>query len=66
MRDMKRDLLDAIELCKTQSMCDLCPMREEICDSLNFSSAAYFRKVFQSIYKKSPTQMRKEDTKPAL
>ncbi len=32
---------------------------EEICDKLNFSSAAYFRKVFESIYKKSPSQMRK-------
>ena len=39
---------------------------EEICSRLNFSSAAYFRKVFQSIYHKSPTQIRKEDTKPAL
>ena len=35
---------------------------EEICDMLNFSSAAYFRKVFHDIYHKSPTQMRKEGT----
>ena len=35
---------------------------EEICDKLEFSSAAYFRKVFGSIYKKSPSQMRKERT----
>lgn len=33
---------------------------EEICDKLKFSSAAYFRKVFESIYKKSPSKMRKE------
>ncbi len=33
---------------------------EEICDKLGFSSAAYFRKVFESIYKKAPSQMRKE------
>ena len=33
---------------------------EEICDMLEFSSAAYFRKVFESIYNKSPSQMRKE------
>lgn len=34
---------------------------EEICDKLNFSSAAYFRSVFKSIYQKSPSQMRKEE-----
>ena len=39
---------------------------EEICDRLGFSSAAYFRKVFQSVYQKSPTKLRKEDTKQAL
>ena len=39
---------------------------EEICDRLGFSSAAYFRKVFRSVYHKSPTQLRKEDTKSAL
>ena len=33
---------------------------EEICDKLNFSSAAYFRKVFHEVYRKSPTQMRKD------
>lgn len=34
---------------------------EEICDKLEFSSAAYFRKVFESVYHKSPSQMRKEE-----
>ena len=33
---------------------------EEICDKLGFSSAAYFRKVFESVYKKSPSQMRRD------
>ena len=33
---------------------------EEICDMLGFSSAAYFRKVLESVYHKTPTQMRKE------
>ena len=33
---------------------------EEICDKLEFSSAAYFRKVFESIYNISPSQLRKE------
>ena len=35
---------------------------EEICDMLKFSSAAYFRKVFHSIYHQAPTQMRKNKT----
>lgn len=35
---------------------------EEICDLLGFSSAAYFRKVFYSVYRKTPTQMRKDGT----
>lgn len=35
---------------------------EEICDQLNFSSSAYFRKVFESIYHKTPSQMRKEES----
>ncbi len=34
---------------------------EEICDKLGFSSAAYFRKVFKSIYGKSPSQMKKSE-----
>lgn len=34
---------------------------EQICDRLNFSSAAYFRSVFKSVYQKSPSQMRKEE-----
>ena len=34
---------------------------EEICDKLQFSSPAYFRKVWNSIYTKSPSQMRKKD-----
>lgn len=34
---------------------------EEICDKLGFSSAAYFRKVFQSVYRTSPSQMRKKE-----
>ena len=33
---------------------------EEICDTLGFSSSAYFRKIFESIYEKSPSQMRKD------
>ena len=33
---------------------------EEICDTLKFSSAAYFRKVFHDIYHKAPTQVRKD------
>lgn len=33
---------------------------EEICDKLDFSSSAYFRKVFESVYHKTPSQMRKE------
>lgn len=33
---------------------------EEICDSIGFSSAAYFRKVFESVYQKTPSQFRKE------
>ncbi|MBR2907898.1 MAG: helix-turn-helix transcriptional regulator [Clostridia bacterium] len=32
---------------------------EEICDKLGFSSAAYFRKVFKSVYQKSPSHIRK-------
>lgn len=34
---------------------------EQICDRLGFSSSAYFRKVFFSVYKKSPTCARKEN-----
>ena len=34
---------------------------EEICDKLEFSSPGYFRKVFESVYHKSPSQMRKEE-----
>ena len=34
---------------------------EEICDKLEFSSSAYFRKVFKEIYNKSPSQMRKQE-----
>jgi AraC-like DNA-binding protein len=33
---------------------------EEICDKVGFSSAAYFRKVFESIYNKAPSKIRKE------
>lgn len=33
---------------------------EEICDRLGFGSAAYFRKVFESVYHKSPSKVRKE------
>ena len=33
---------------------------EQICDKLQFSSSAYFRKVFYSVYHKSPTSIRKE------
>lgn len=33
---------------------------EEICEKLGFSSAAYFRKTFHSIYHKPPTQVRRE------
>ena len=35
---------------------------EEICDQIGFSSAAYFRKVFESVYHKSPSHVRKEMT----
>ena len=35
---------------------------EEICDNIGFSSAAYFRKIFESVYHKSPSRMRKEIT----
>jgi AraC-like DNA-binding protein len=34
---------------------------EEICAKLGFSSTAYFRKVFQSVYHTSPSQMRKKE-----
>ena len=34
---------------------------EEVCDKLGFSSTAYFRKVFQSVYHTSPSQMRKKE-----
>ena len=33
---------------------------EEICDKVGFSSAAYFRKVFKSVYHKSPSRAQKE------
>ena len=33
---------------------------EEICDKVGFSSAAYFRKVFKSVYHKSPSRAKKE------
>lgn len=33
---------------------------EEICSRLGFSSAAYFRTVFESVYQKTPSQLRKE------
>lgn len=35
---------------------------EEICDKIGFSSSAYFRKVFESVYHKSPSRMRKGAT----
>ena len=35
---------------------------EEICSRTGFSSAAYFRTVFESVYHKSPSSMRKEIT----
>ncbi len=34
---------------------------EEICDRLAFSSTAYFRKIFKSVYKKSPSQIRRDE-----
>ena len=34
---------------------------EEICQKLNFSSPTYFRKVFESVYQKTPSQMRREE-----
>jgi len=34
---------------------------EEICDRLSFSSGTYFRKVFESVYHKTPSQIRKEE-----
>ena len=34
---------------------------EEICDKLQFSAPAYFRKVWSSIYDKTPSQMRKKE-----
>ena len=34
---------------------------EEICAKLEFSSSAYFRKVFKEIYHKPPSQMRKHE-----
>ncbi|MBP3591642.1 MAG: helix-turn-helix transcriptional regulator [Clostridia bacterium] len=33
---------------------------EEICDRLNFSSSAYFRKVMHSVFHKTPSEIRKE------
>lgn len=36
---------------------------EEICDKLGFSSAAYFRKVFKSVYGKAPSRVRKEENR---
>ena len=33
---------------------------EEICDRMGFSSSSYFRKIFESVYQKSPSQIRKE------
>ncbi len=33
---------------------------EQICDRLGFSSSGYFRKVFFSVYNKTPTSVRKE------
>ena len=36
---------------------------EEICDKVGFSSAAYFRKVFKSVYDKSPSRAQKETIK---
>ena len=44
----------------TELLCATDYTIEEICDRLGFSSAAYFRKVFEAVYKKSPSQMRKE------
>lgn len=35
---------------------------EEICDKVGFSSATYFRKVFESVYHKSPSSVRKENS----
>ena len=36
---------------------------EDICDKVGFSSAAYFRKVFESVYQKTPSQFRKDAKK---
>ena len=36
---------------------------EEICDRLGFGSAAYFRRVFESVYHKTPSALRKEKNK---
>ncbi len=36
---------------------------EEICVKLGFSSTAYFRKVFQSVYRTSPSQLRKTENR---
>ena len=36
---------------------------EEICDKLQFSSPAYFRKVWNSVYGISPSQMRKKENR---
>ena len=35
---------------------------EEICDKAGFSSATYFRKVFESVYHKSPSSVRRENS----
>ena len=34
MTDERRDLLDAIECCRMDDMCERCPLQERICDVL--------------------------------
>ena len=34
MTDSAKVLLDAIERCRMNDQCDLCPLRDEICDEL--------------------------------
>ena len=53
----KRDILDAIECCRTQALCDVCPLRETICDELELKMIKLPEKLVDIIEKEIAEEM---------
>lgn len=53
----KHDILDAIECCRTQALCDVCPLRDTICDELELKMIKLPEKLVDMIEEEIAEQM---------